>query len=98
MRSSGSISPRSIAMLKQMPVTPLATLIMQTVECSSHSCERSARAQPPHRSTTVSPVEHHRSAGAELVLAGEVLDESRHHGRESFVVAPAQRVLGAAGR
>src|SRR5687768_9401132 len=42
-------------MLKQIPVTPLATLIMHTVECSSHSCERSARAQPPHKSTTVSP-------------------------------------------
>src|SRR5690606_21755470 len=55
MLSSGSTRPRSMAMLKQMPVTPLATLIMQTVVCSSQARLRSARAQPPQRSTTVSP-------------------------------------------
>jgi hypothetical protein len=44
-----------------------------------------------HKSTTVSAVEHHRSAGAELFLASEILDESIDRRPEPLLIAAAQR-------
>ncbi len=73
-RSFGSTSPRSISMLKQIAVMPLATDIMQTVVGASHGVFWRDRASRP---TCRRPfaVEHDRAGGADLVLDFEVLDE-----------------------
>src|SRR5690606_29031154 len=53
--ASGSTSPRSISMLKQIAVMPFATDIMQTVVGASQGTVIAALRQPPQTSTTVRP-------------------------------------------